>query len=423
MKILLVTEPGMDGVFRYVEALASFLIAQNDEVHLAYSDRRACEALGDLVARIERQGGRTFNLRTGSRPALSDFAALRGLGALVREVRPEIIHSHSSKAGALARILPLLGVGGGAIHVYHPHAYIGMRPRRGPLDIVYDSVERVLARWSITASCSVEENAYAVRRLGIPPSRSPILYTGANTARFAPASPERRRELRARFGLPENARVLGTMGRASAQKDPLTLYRAFAAASNCNSELKLFHVGRGELDDEVNRFIAQRGLSDRVVRLPYLSTPADFYQVVDGFILTSRYEGLSLALLEALSCNLPLILSRAPGNGEFFNLALSHIWSAPIGDVRAFTDAIQNWDETLSASRPVACNHRATAEEQFDQHRCFARVRALYAELIDASRVRQPREFSAYAASKLKPVYTDWDASRAAPEHAAPERA
>ncbi len=62
-----------------------------------------------------------------------------------------------------------------------------------------------------------------------------------------------------------------------------------------------------------------------------MSAPLDFYRAVDGFILTSRYEGFSLAVLEAVSANLPMILSEAPGNIDLLSQPLSHFVEGPAG--------------------------------------------------------------------------------------------
>jgi len=392
--ILVVSEPGVDGVFRYVEGLVHHLLSRGVVVHLAYSDIRAGEGLPRLVSRVEGEGGRTLNLRVGNRPALDDLRALLALRGFVRETRPDLVHCHSAKAGALARALPFVGVLGLPL-LYQPHAYIGMRPARGRLDFAYDAVERLLGRWSTTVTCSYDEQRYALHHLRIAPPRAPIIANGVDTARFVPATPARRRELRAAFGLPADALVLGSMCRSSAQKDPLTLYRAFALAARRDPRLVLFHVGQGELDPELDRVVRESGVADRIVRRPSLSTPADFYQAIDGFALASRYEGFSLALLEALSSDLPLILSEAPGNGDLLHRPLSHLWHAPIGDVTAFSVAISDWAGERGAPSRAPCNHRDIARESYDQARAFARVVSLYQRLLPAG--AHPEGAPAYA--------------------------
>lgn len=377
MNVLLVSEPGIDGVFRYVENLAHHLLDQGSTVHLAYSDVRGGEALQDLVDHVEDSGGRTLNLRTSNHPCLNDVRALFSLRKLVRELQPDVIHSHSAKAGALARALPLLGVVD-IPQVYQPHAYVGMRPARGRLDFAYDVIERVLGRWSTTITCSYDEQRYALHRLRIGAARVPVVSNGIDTARFAPGTSERRCQLRAEFGLPADALVLGAMCRSSDQKDPVTLYRAFAAAATCDPRLVLFHVGRGELDPDLDRIVAEHRLGARILRRPYLAAPADFYQVLDGFALTSRYEGLSLALLEALSADLPLIVTDAPGNGDLLLHPLSHLWRGRVGDVDGIACAIKAWADDRSDPTSTPCNHREIARAEFDQRRAFARIATIY---------------------------------------------
>jgi glycosyltransferase involved in cell wall biosynthesis len=389
MTVLIVSEPGMDGVFRYVEALIHYLVAQGVRIHFAYSDRRSCDQLVTLVDYVQQCGGHTLNLATGNRPAASDLPALLALRRLARKVRPDVIHSHSSKAGGLARLLPLLGVR--TVQLYHPHAYSGMKPQPPLSRLLYDGIERLLGHTGLTVNCSEEEQNYALRHLGLPHTRSVFIVNGVDTALFRPSSPREKRELRREFDLPEHALILGSLGRASAQKDPLTLYRSFARALEREPDLILFHLGAGELDAELDRFIYERGLQKSIRRLRYLSTPADFYRAIDGFILTSLYEGLSIAALEALACDVPMILSEAPGNYSLIRLPLSHLWSAPIGDAEGFARGIVRWAATCRESIAVrTLNHRAAALAHFDARISLARVLALYQHLTAPAAIHSP---------------------------------
>lgn len=389
MNVLLVTEPGVDGVFRYVEALAHHLIEQGHEVHLAYSAQRGSDHLVALVAFVQQHGGRTVNLDTGNRPALRDFKAGWRLFQLVREVRPDLIHSHSSKAGGLARLLPLLGIF--QPQFYHPHAYAGMRPDFGTMRLLYNGIESVLGRFAHTVNCSRDEQHFARRTLRLPEHRTLLVPNGVNITHFSPLEPAKKRELRERLGLPLDAVILGSMGRTSAQKDPQTLYRAFALAAARHPNLLLYHVGQGEFDGELNAFIREHGLKQRVIRHAYLSAPVEFHRAVDGFILTSRYEGFSLAVLEALACNQPLILSDGPGNNELATESLSHAQWVKVGDVEGFSQAISNWLTGLSRSENgLGCNHRAVAEKNFSSQRNLSRVLELYRKFAPHSTAGPP---------------------------------
>jgi glycosyltransferase involved in cell wall biosynthesis len=379
MNVLLVTEPGVDGVFRYVDTLCRYLWQQGVGVHLAYSDRRGSDRLFNLVAEVSERGGRTLNLHTANRPEMADGGALRSLFQLTREIRPDVIHSHSSKAGFLGRALRFGGVQ--AVQCYHPHAYVGMRPNPGRFDTVYNLIEGMLGRVANTIVVSSGEAAFARQRLKIPSSRLHLIPNGVDLGVFSPVSADEKRMLRKKLGLPLDTLLLGCMGRSSEQKDPLTLYRAFAHAAAVRP-IALLHIGKGELDDVLEKFVQEKGLEGRLFRRAYTSNPVEFYRVVDGFILTSRYEGFSLAALEALAANLPIILSDAPGNCDLLEQPLSHCWKAAIGDVDGFARGIVDWHDRLTAEHRMVINHRQVAGEKFDvQERCGAVLR-LYRRLM-----------------------------------------
>jgi glycosyltransferase involved in cell wall biosynthesis len=379
MKVLVVTEPGVDGVFRFVEMLCHFLIEQGVSVHLAYSDCRGSDRLPKLVDLVEEHGGTTVNLRTSNRPAFSDWGAFCSLLKLARKVKPDVIHSHSSKAGFLARTLKFFGIR--AVQFYHPHAYVGMRPVPGRFDWAYNLIESGLGRTAYTITVSADEKAYACNCLKIPTKRVLLLKNGVDTDLFTPASPREKLRLRAALGLPLHQPILGFIGRSSAQKDPLTLYQAFAKVA-AEKPISLFHVGQGELDAQLDSLVGRLSLGQRVFRRPYMSAPADFYRVVDGFILTSRYEGFSLAVLEAVSADLPMILSKAPGNIDLVAQPLSHLWKARPGDVEGFSRCIASWHERLQSPAPI--NHRQIAQLQFDYRKRLGDILGKYQEMSGA---------------------------------------
>jgi glycosyltransferase involved in cell wall biosynthesis len=374
MNVLIISEPGENGVFTYVEALCHYLMEQGVGVHLGYSDRRGSDRLTKLVARVESAGGLTANMGVASGVGPADLRAFLRVWRLAARVRPDVVHCHSSKAGVLGRSLALAGVR--SSFVYQPHAYYGMRPTRSAGDAAYRAIEAFFARIGTTIVVSEGERRFASDTLGVPARRLRFIANGVDVGRFAPASPAEKLALRESFGIPRHGVVLGAMSRLSAQKDPVTLYRAFAAACEGRPDLHLFHVGAGELGPEVDRVTAELGIGGRLTRLGYLSDPTGFYRAVDGFILTSTYEGLSLASLEAMSSGLPLILSRAPGNVDLLKLPLSHAWGAEPGDADGFARAIGLWHASHLLRRQP--NHRAVAMERFDCRNAQAEVLAHY---------------------------------------------
>ncbi len=387
--VLLVSEPGVDGVFRHVEALAGFLLDAGVRVSLAYSSVRGSPALDRLVGEVARRGGgRTLDLRVGNAPGPRDALTFARLAALARAERPDVVHAHSSKAGALARALPATGVR--ARFFYTPHAYYQMHepPGRGGLKRgVFEGVERVLGRVGTTINSSASESVHARDRLGLASARRVTIPNGVDMTRFRPAgSPKERRALRAELDLPADAPLLGTVARLSAQKDPVTLYRAVLAALDERADLHFAHLNAtGELAEAVGELLAAAppAVRARVHRRPATEEPARFYRALDAFVLPSRYEGLSFAALEAAATGLPLILSDAPGNADLRAHAFDRVRWTPPGNAGALTLQILAWAAEAAADavpgRPVPCNHREVAQADFARERQFDELLRCYA--------------------------------------------
>jgi glycosyltransferase involved in cell wall biosynthesis len=378
MNVLIVSQPGTDGVLRHVDLLCRYLTSQGVRLHLAYSDRQSCEQLYALVQHVADQGGRTLNLRTGNAPQWADVAALRSLRRLIREERPQVIHAHSSKAGGLVRSLGLLGL---RIPIFYtPNAYFRMHDAGNWKARIFHTAERGLGTVGTSIVMGTSESEFARTVLHVPEAQRIVIPNGINVRLFCPALPERKRLLREKFGIPADVPLLGTVGRFSAQKDPETLYAALAQVFARAPDLYFAHLGQGELEPKIDAFLAGQPFAGRIKRIARLTDSTQFYQMLDGFILSSRYEGMSYAALEALACGLPAILTDAPGNSDLTAYGFSHVWRPKPGDVDSVAEAILAW--YASARDPVPSNHREVMEKNFAEDICNSRVLAAYEQAI-----------------------------------------
>ncbi len=382
LRVLLVVEPGLDGVFRFVEQLSRFLLARPDvEAHLAYSSVRGSPELHELVRLFESHGARTLDLRTSNAPRAGDLSAFLRLRRLAAVVRPDVIHAHSSKAGVLARALAWTGVR--ARYFYTPHAYYQMH---GPLDLkkrFFMAVERLFARTGTTLNVSASEADYARRELGLSPDRQQIICNGVDCERFRPAAnPAEKHALRRHFGLPPAACVQGTVARYSDQKDPLTLYRGVIAALVASPGLYFAHLGKGELMGETAALVraAPAEVRARILQLESCDDLPGFYRMLDVFLLPSRYEGLALALLEAVATGSSLILTDCPGNTDLKPYGLDDVRWLPPGDAAQLAACMQ---AAAAAHGAPPNNHREIALKSFDLEaghrdilRCYRATRA-----------------------------------------------
>jgi glycosyltransferase involved in cell wall biosynthesis len=376
--ILIVSQPARDGVLRHVDLLCRYLIAQGIRLHLAYSHRNASGQLYALLNHVADHGGQTLNLNTGNSPQLADIPALMALRRLIQQERPQVIHAHSSKAGGLIRGLGLLGLRTPIF--YTPHAYYRMHDTKNWKARIFHVLERFLGGVGTSIGMGTSEAQFARDILKVPASHRIVIPNGINTRRYRPASTDEKRALREEYGLPPDVPLLGTVGRFSAQKDPVTLYAALARVFPNAPDLWFAHLGHGELEPEVDAFLAGHPFANRIKRIGYLADSAPFYQMLDGFVLSSRYEGMSYGAMEAFACGLPAVLTDVPGNLDLAAYEFSHVWKAKPGDAESIADAILAWRR--SGTRALQTNHCEIMVRRFAEDICNSHVLAAYENAI-----------------------------------------
>ena len=376
LHLLLVVEPGLDGVFRHVEQLSRFLLAQPEvETHLVYSSVRGSPELHELVRLFERGGARTLDLHTSNAPRLGDLWSFWRLRRLAATMRPDVIHAHSSKAGVLARALAWTGLK--ARYFYTPHAYYQMHGSLSLKKRFFLAIERLFAHTGTTLHVSGSEAEYGRLMLGLRPENQRTILNGVDCECFRPAAdPAEKQALRRHFGLPPEAYVFGTVARYSDQKDPLTLYRAVLAFLEETPRAYFAHAGKGELMPAVAALVqaSPPEVRARILQLESCDDLPGFYRMLDVFMLPSRYEGFALALLEAIASGLALILSDCPGNTDLKAFGLDNLQWTTSGDA---ADLIVRM-RTAAARGACANNHRAAALMHFQRDASCREILGFY---------------------------------------------
>jgi glycosyltransferase involved in cell wall biosynthesis len=235
-----------------------------------------------------------------------DLRALRALGALLRQGRFDVVHTHTSKAGAVGRLAASRASVPRIVHTYHgfPFHEFQSRGRRG----AYVAIERRLGRITDVALCVGTGVAVeAVRRGLVAPDRVRTIGVAVDSAVGAglPArAPEARNRARRALGLPADATVVGAVGRLTYQKAPedfLAAMRQLGGAGVIG-----VWVGGGELAARVSRLARMQPAAPVVLAGERADVP-EILPAFDVFALPSRYEGLPTAIVEAMVCGIPVV--------------------------------------------------------------------------------------------------------------------
>ncbi len=194
---------------------------------------------------------------------------------------------------------------------------------------------------------------------------------GVDTAMWIPALPEERAALRQKLNVADGTALWVSVGHLSERKDPLAVISVFRQAALPNAQLVF--LGSGPLEAECRH--AAEG-DEQIVFAGRVGNVADWLRAADGFISASLAEGFPNAVLEALACGLPCLLSDIPPHGELAEQAGECVWLFPEGDVTQ----LQSF-ETNESLRALA---RAAAEEKFSAAAMSGAYQDIYRELLDA---------------------------------------
>lgn len=115
-----------------------------------------------------------------------------------------------------------------------------------------------------------------------------------------------REELCTKYGVAPNKRLFSTVGRITAQKNPIRYLKMVEEIADKYKDIQFVMVGEGNLDNEVKEFISSHQLDDKIVRVPYISNALEFIKLLDGLIILSDYEGMPIVSIEAMSFGVPV---------------------------------------------------------------------------------------------------------------------
>lgn len=337
---------------------------------------------GSLIARAERGG---FDLRIISqlvrniRPR-ADWQSYREFIKLLREIKPEVVHTHSSKAGILGRMAAAkLGIP--VVHTIHGAAF---HPYQIPLvNRVYASLERRAAKQSakIISVCDAMTNHYLAANVGRP-EQYVTIYSGMEVEPFL-TPPKPREQVREELGFGPDDVVVGKIARLFHLKGHDDIVAAAAKVCDRFPNLKFLFVGDGILQDDIRRQIAAAGLTDRFVftgLVPPDRVP-ELIHAMDIAVHASLREGLARVLPQALIAGKPVITYDIDGAREVA-IPGETGYLLPPRSVDGIANALTELVEQPELRTQLGQTGRERFTEQFRHETMTRRIREVYAEIL-----------------------------------------
>jgi len=303
-----------------------------------------------------------------------DFGLLLALVRLLRRERVGVVHSHDLQsatyglmAGKLARVPVALTIHG--LGIFRQKRSSTLLPR--------------LPRW---LDCVVFVGHWlqrlAAEEFGVRPRRAMVVHNGADVEMFRPGEPDP--ELRAELQLEAGVSVVGTVGNLRPVKDYPCLLRAFAVARSRVPSAVLVLVGDGAERPALEALAGELGIADAVRFAGARTDVPELLRLFDLFALSSKTEGISVALLEAMATGLPAVVTDTGGNPEVVVEGQSgHL--VPVGDYRLLGEALAGLLADRARRRAWGQAARARVEQEFSLDRMVREYESIYEALVRRS--------------------------------------
>ncbi len=336
---------------------------------------------GPYVESIEALGIRHIDLPGATRSVdpKADLNAMVSLWRILREERPDVIHTHTPKPGIYGRIIGRLAGVPAVLNTVHG---LYATPDDPPVKrwIVY-ALEAVAARFSDTELIqSAEDFTLLTDRRITRPERTVLLGNGVDLERFAPVPPSERKAVRRALEISDDRVVVGMVGRLVAEKGYNEL---FDAAEQLDDRCLVVVIGPHEPEkgDALDSAAVARAEQNGVRFLGMRSDVDALYGAMDIFVLPSYREGFPRAAMEAAASGIPIVATDIRGCREVVAHGENGLL-VPVRDGDALAAAVTRLSDDADLRARMGEAGRAKAEREFDERTIVhtvvaAQVRAL----------------------------------------------
>ncbi|MDI6893219.1 MAG: glycosyltransferase [Bacillota bacterium] len=359
MRVLhIITDTNVGGAGRYLLNLLGSRAFAGLDVTVACPQ-------GELARRVDALG--VSRMEVSGRDVSWSWPLLRELHAAIRRLRPHVVHTHASLAGRVAARL------GGVPVVYTKHNVVRIPTAAGVVPPAAGPAKRLFNRWSgrlladrvIAVSGAV---GMQLAEAGFDPRRVVTIPNGIDLRPFVGVEARRERPLGYR---------VGTAARLTYQKGLDILIEAAARVVAGEPRARFVIGGEGPERPRLEEMIRARGLEGRVTLAGFVQDVPAFLAGLDIYVLSSRYEGLPLATLEAMAAALPVVATDVGGVAEAVVDGVTGLLVPP-GDAAALAAAILALLRDPERVRSLGRAGRQRVEAQFDCELMAARVVDVY---------------------------------------------
>ena len=337
---------------------------------------------GNMLELAEREGvqpiiitnlGRELNL-------FRDLTTLLYLYRIFKKEKPDIVHTHTAKAGTVGRIAAVLAGVPIIVHTFHGHVlhgYFGKHKTN-----VFRWVERILAKWSTTIIAVSQQCKDDLIRYQIGTDETiRMIPLGLDLDRFSQTNPEARTLLRDEWGVPQDAFLFGMIARMVPIKRHEDLFRAIPLVLQQLPNTYFIIVGDGERRKELESLMQEIQIQHRCIFAGFRQDLERVYQAVDAVVLTSGNEGLPVAIIESLSSGKPVVSTNVGGVSELIQDGLTGYLAEPF-NVKSIADNLIKMASDPHKAQSMGKQAQIDILKRFSIQRLVRDIEECYEDLL-----------------------------------------
>ncbi|MBW6514537.1 MAG: glycosyltransferase family 4 protein [Candidatus Syntrophosphaera sp.] len=308
---------------------------------------------------------------------LADLSVVWQLWRVIRKIKPDIVHTHTAKAGQLGRLAAWLARVPVILHTFHGNNFSGyFSPLLSWFSVV---LERLMARVSQgIISISGQQKAELLKYRIAPETKIRVIPRGVDLARIT-HSESVRGEFKKEFGIPARYRLAAFVGRLTAIKDPFLFLEIASAILAIHKDVIFVFAGDGEQKEDLKARVRELGQQENIIFSGFIQDLRPLYADLDILLLTSRNEGTPVAVIEAMANGVPVIASRVGGIPDLIEDGVSGTL-LNAGDIAGFCAAV-----SAALNEPEKCLRMADAAlARVQSEYSLERLQASMTELIHA---------------------------------------
>ncbi|MBQ1992036.1 MAG: glycosyltransferase family 4 protein [Clostridia bacterium] len=358
------------GVARYLNCLFKYM--DNDKIEnifVSSYDFKEEEFRGivDIFEQIDMQ--RSIGAK--------DLKSALAVRKLIKKYNPDIVYAHSSKAGAIAR---LANIGIKNISIYNPHGWAFNMRGSSKKQLVYKMLEKMMAPFSDKIVCiSNAEKDSALDKKICSEKKLQVIFNGVDIEECEKSKKDI--VTRAELNIPENAFVLGAVGRLTEQKSPDVFMQIAKLVKENIPNAHFLMVGDGEMREDVEKFAIENGMQELIHITGWVDNPLSYVQLFDTAVLLSRWEGFGLAIPEYMLSQKPVVANKVDA---IPNIVTDHVNGllVPVDDPQSAFEAIMEIYNDTELRNSLIANGLKDVHERFDAKRVSAEHCEMFESLI-----------------------------------------